>query len=196
MTQPPVPAHVNAIEVSSSRSALRKELLARRQSIDSSQREQWDALLARHLLAWCERAAPASLAVYWPIRGEPDLRACYAQIAATGIILALPWVRGKQQPLEFLRWHPGDAMQADAYGIPLPLQREQRLQPEAMLIPCVGFNVRSYRLGYGGGYYDRTLAQAPSATALGLAYQCLQAAFQEDAYDRPMRLILTEQGPG
>lgn len=157
-------------------------------------RRHWDLQLQQHLLAWCEQHRPASLAVYSPIQAEPDLRACYAQLSKMGIQLALPWVVEKHTPLRFLAWQEGDAMALDEYGIPLPAQRERLLSPAALLMPCVGFNVQGYRLGYGGGYYDRTLAGLPACIALGVAYQCAASDFVAGVHDIPMHHLLTEQG--
>ena len=95
-------------------------------------------------------------------------------------------------PLQFVAWQVGDEMVSDEYGIAVPLRREKILKPEAMLIPCVGFNARHFRLGYGGGFYDRSLAVAPQTWAIGVAYQCLQSEFSEGQHDIAMHLILTE----
>lgn len=194
MTQPPLSGHTSLAELNQNRSALRRYLLDCRRQLDAAVRQQWDAQIADHLMAWCRQEKPASLAVYWPIQAEPDLRSCYAAIAGMGIQLALPWVSAKEAPLRFLAWCEGDAMLTDDYGIPLPAQRNHLVTPAALLIPCVGFNTARYRLGYGGGYYDRTLPGLPDAVSLGIAYQCACADFAPGEHDIPMTQIMTETG--
>ena len=184
MTQPPL----------LSRPALRKNLLALRRNTASTMRQQWDQAIADHLLRWCNLHRPASLGLFWPIQAEPDLREIYPQLQKMGIQLALPLVQAKQQPLLFLEWQSGDAMDTDEYGIPVPQQRERSLIPQVLLIPCVGFNSEKFRMGYGGGYYDRTLAKQPRPLALGIAYAQAQADFAAEAHDIAMDEILTENG--
>ncbi|CAN5854623.1 hypothetical protein BH11PSE12_BH11PSE12_12300 [soil metagenome] len=175
------------------RAQLRKYLLGLRRTTDSALRREWDALLGQHLLAWCQQHQPASLGLFWPIQAEPDLRGVYPLLHQMGIVLALPVVLNKAQPLVFLQWQPGDAMAADEHGVPAPAQRAHRLQPEVILVPCVGFNCRQFRLGYGGGYYDRSLAQSPRPRAIGIAYQQALADFPAESHDIAMDLMLTEQ---
>ena len=90
-------------------------------------------------------------------------------------------------------WSPGDAMTKDSFGIPIPVVCEMIL-PQALLIPCVGFNENGYRLGYGGGFYDRTLAQDLRPMAIGIAYQNSQVLFQENTFDIQMDFIVTNEG--
>lgn len=189
MTQP----HSSAKPVQHSRATLRKILLEQRRNTDLTQRQQWDAAIGRHLLAWCRQHHPASLGVFWPIQAEPDLRSTYPLLQQMGIQLALPLVISKAQPLLFLAWQPGDAMGTDHHGIPVPAQREHILQPEVVLIPCLGVNSAQFRMGYGGGFYDRTLAMLPRPQAIGIAYHQAQTEFAAESHDVAMDLILTEK---
>lgn len=189
MTQP----HSSAKAPAQSRSHLRKTLLALRCNTDALQRQQWDAAIGRHLLAWCRQHRPASLGVFWPIQAEPDLRSSYPLLQQMGIQLALPLVLGKAQPLLFLAWQPGDAMERDHHGIPVPAQRDAILQPDAVLIPCLGFNSDQFRMGYGGGYYDRTLASLARPFAIGIAYHQAQTEFTAESHDVAMDAIITEK---
>ncbi|MFZ6848182.1 5-formyltetrahydrofolate cyclo-ligase [Undibacterium sp. RuRC25W] len=179
-------------EVLNERRTLRKHLLHQRRQIDLQQRQRWDQSLIDHLLAWCEEEKPASLAVYSPIQCEPDVGGCYSKISAMGIQIAFPLVVAKEMPLQFLAWKEGDPMTKDDFGIPVPLQRDHFVIPEVLLIPCVGFNSRNYRLGYGGGFYDRTLSQLPSAISIGIAYQNQHCEFEPGIHDVAMTKILTE----
>ena len=192
MTQANPDAHSEATNPANQRKALRSALLRARKSVAAEQRRLWDAQIAEALLHWLQQRQPSSLAVYWPIQAEPDLRDWYPQITAMGIQLALPWVVGKNMPLKFLAWQHGDPMDLDEYGIPLPADKEKLIQPEMLLVPCVGFNQQAYRLGYGGGFYDRTLAGMPEAIAVGIAYAQAAAEFAAEPHDLPLQMILTE----
>lgn len=194
MTQANPDAHSDAMKPVNDRKALRKALLSARKSVAAEQRRIWDAQIAEGLLHWLQQRQPSSLAVYWPIQAEPDLRDWYPQITAMGVQLALPWVVEKNAPLKFLAWQQGDAMELDEYGIPLPADKEKLIEPDILLVPCVGFNQQAYRLGYGGGFYDRTLAQLTSALPLGIAYELASTVFEPGEFDLPMSDILTESG--
>jgi 5,10-methenyltetrahydrofolate synthetase len=78
-------------------------------------------------------------------------------------------------------------------GVAVPADLRTVARPPALLVPCLGFNAQSYRLGYGGGFYDRTLAEAPRPYALGIAYACQQAAFDADDHDVPLDTVITER---
>ena len=172
---------------------LRRVLLTQRQALTPVQRAQHDAALGRRLLAWCDKHPGACLGVYWPIRGEPDLRGAYAELAERGQQLALPVVTGRDAPLAFAAWAPGDALEEGAMKVPVPQAPQRWVRPDALLIPCVGFNLARLRLGYGGGFYDRTLAQAPRPLAIGIAYQVSLTEFEGDAHDIALDAVLTEE---
>ena len=178
-------------EIVSNKAALRRTLLADRQAIAPEVRAQWDAAIAARLVAWWEAHRVQTLGVYWPIRGEPDLHAAYDALAARGARLALPVVAGKDAPLGFIEWKPGDAMTKDAFGVSIPADGAA-VSPAALLIPCVGFNDRHFRLGYGGGFYDRTLTLSPRPRTVGIGYSCGFAAFEADAHDVALDAIITE----
>jgi len=135
----------------------------------------------------------ASLGLFWPIRGEPDLREFAAGLRAAGARLSLPVVVEKRAPVEFHAWIPDAPMVSGIWDIPVPADGE-RMRPRVLLIPLVGFDERCYRLGYGAGYYDRTLATLPEETlAIGVGYEfsCLSTIYPQP-HDLPMDLIVTE----
>ncbi|MYM40603.1 5-formyltetrahydrofolate cyclo-ligase [Duganella qianjiadongensis] len=172
---------------------LRKQLRLRRRAVAAASKAQWDQAIGERLLAWWQAMQPASLGVYWPLKDEPDLHAAYAALAARGARLLLPVVLEKDAPLAFAQWEIGEAMVQDAMGVAVP--QDLRLQadyPAALLVPCLGFNEGNYRMGYGGGYYDRTLARTPRPQTLGIAYQCLRAEFAADSHDVALDHIITE----
>ena len=168
-------------------------LLAHRQAIPAEVRAQWNAVIGSRVLAWWNANPMQMLGVYWPIRGEPDLRATYANLVERGVQLALPIVTDKDAPLRFVRWHPDAAMTKDAYGVMVPQDVSNAVQPDALLIPCVGFNTANIRLGYGGGFYDRTLAVSPRPLTAGIAYSCCRGEFSGDAHDIALNVVITEE---
>ncbi|MFZ6725301.1 5-formyltetrahydrofolate cyclo-ligase [Undibacterium sp. MH2W] len=192
MTQPSPSAHPTRTEVHHDRRTLRQLLIQQRRQVDPALRQQWDQSLMRQLLAWCKKEKPRSIAVYAPIQHEPDIQGCYSTLSEMGIQVAFPLVVRKNAPLLFLAWEPNEVMTTDEFGIPVPLQRDRIVTPEVILIPCVGFTQEKYRLGYGGGFYDRTLSQLPSARSIGIAYQNQQCTFTPGEHDLPMTIILTE----
>jgi len=174
---------------------LRPALLASRRAIAADSRRDWDAELGRRVIAWVaswrQQQPDDVLGVYWPIRGEPDLRPAYAELSASGVRLALPLVVDNHSPLRFIAWTPGDSMVQDSFGVAVPASAVSAA-PSALLIPCVGFNRDRLRLGYGGGFYDRTLALAPRPQTIGIAYSCALAAFDGDPHDIALDAVITE----
>lgn len=139
------------------RTALRHRLLeSRRQLIEPQRAVANQALLAR-LRDHVGDAARELIAIYWPIRNEPQLEPLARQWAGQGAGLALPVVDAPEQPLRFVGWRHGDPLVPGAYGIARPVH-DETVRPTLIVIPCLGFDRRAYRLGYGGGFYDRTIA--------------------------------------
>jgi len=130
----------------------------------------------------------------WPMRGEFDVRDIARQHLASGGRVALPVIVQKSAPVEFWSWHPGMPMQRGIWDIPTPKEREL-LTPDAILVPLVGFDARGFRLGYGGGYFDRTLAAAgrrPFAIGVGSEDSLLPTIYPQP-HDIAMNLIVTDQ---
>ena len=174
------------------KAALRKALRSARGGLDPAIKVQWDAHIGAQVVAWWRLRQVGTVGVYWPLAGEPDLRAAYAELAGAGVQLALPVVMERDAPLAFTAWTPGEAMIPDELGVQVPAQLRFIERPPALLIPCLGFDADGYRLGYGGGYYDRTLERAPRPHTLGIAYSNQEAVFAHDAYDVPLDVIVTE----
>ncbi len=151
-----------------------------------------DAQIARHVRDWWLSHRVASIGVYWPMRGEPDLRELYGFFTAQGVRLALPLTAEKNSPLTFGIWHQDAPLQRDVIGCMVPASCDETLRPDALLIPCVGFNARRQRLGYGGGYYDRTLAATPRPLAIGIAYSCSECDFEGNEHDIALDRVITE----
>lgn len=149
-------------------------------------------VLAENLLP---QIGPRVLAAYSPIRGEYDCRPLLSVLHKQSVKLALPVIVAKDAPLEFHAWKPGDLMQDGPMNIPQP-SKAVPVSPDCVLIPVVAFDAKNYRLGYGAGFYDRTLAGLnPRPVAIGTAF-----AFQRvddirpHAFDLALDYIVTEEG--
>lgn len=174
------------------KAALRSLLKARRRSVDIATRRAWDEHIGARVIAWCQRHRVTELAVFSSLPGEPELGQAYAQLARAGVRLALPVVLARDAALGFADWEPGEAMDVDQFGVAVPRLLRMRERPPALLVPCLGFNERGFRLGYGGGFYDRTLAAQPRPATVGIAYACQCVAFAADAHDIALDQIITE----
>lgn len=175
----------------SEKSLLRLQLLAARKVMTPAAKMATETAICARLLAWLRQHPVASLGVYYPIRQEPELYPVYSALNTQGVHLSLPIIRGNDLPLEFVRWTPGEMLVKDAMGTSAPPHGET-VQPHALLIPCLGFNAARVRLGYGGGFYDRTLAPSPRPLAIGVAYANARVDFAAHMHDIALDLIITE----
>jgi 5-formyltetrahydrofolate cyclo-ligase len=129
---------------------------------------------------------------YWPMGGEMDSRPLLTALDDIGIRCALPVVVAPQQPLIFRHWRPGDLLKSGAQGTQAPLDSAPELLPDLLFVPLLAFDSQGYRLGQGGGYYDRTLAKS-GAMAVGLAYAGQEIAkLPHEAHDARLDWIVTE----
>jgi 5,10-methenyltetrahydrofolate synthetase len=140
-------------------------------------------------------AVDGPVSFYWPFRGEPNLRPLMRRMIVAGKTVALPVVLQQRQPLEFRPWTPGCTMELGVWNIPIPDTRE-RVTPRLLLAPVVGFDPARYRLGYGGGFFDRTLATLRGfKSAIGVGYDSQAiATIHPLAHDIAMDRIVTESG--
>lgn len=177
------------------RNALRRQLLACRTVLEPGVKQARDAALGEHLLAQRALASVANavIGVHWPVRNEPDLRPVYAALNARGAQLALPVVIDRAAPLKFARWTPDAALVEGVFGVPVPATTVW-VQPQLLLIPCLGFSAERFRLGYGGGFYDRTLTLLPRPATIGIAYACALVEFEPEPHDIALDCIVTENG--
>ncbi len=156
------------------------------------------AVLRDQFLASVPLAGQVVASGYWPMGDEIDPRPLMETLAAGGHRLALPAIRGAGQPLDFRAWRPGEALRAAGFGTQEPLPEVEMLQPTVLLVPLLAFDAAGYRLGYGGGFYDRSLALLRGRgdiLAVGLAFAAQQvAAVPREATDQPLDLLVTEQG--
>ena len=172
----------------------RERLIALRQALPAADRRRWGERVldeVRTLLA--ER--PGVLGVYWPFRAEIDPRPLIDWAVAGGRGVALPVVVNKKGPLEYRAWRPGEPLVDGVWNIPVP-EKGEIVTPAVVLAPLVGFDRACYRLGYGGGYFDRTLGSlAPRPFAIGIGFELQQIdTIYPQPFDIPMDVIVTEAG--
>ncbi len=179
-----------------SKSTLRKDAGARRADLALALPD-----FARRIAALAtdlDLPGGAVVSGYWPIRDEADPRALMASLAARGHPLALPRVAERAAPLAFHRWTPGDATLIDMFGLTEPLASADLAAPSVLLVPLLAFDAAGYRLGYGGGYYDRTLAGLRAEgdiVAVGVAYAGQEiGAVPHHDHDQRLDAIVTENG--
>lgn len=185
----------------SGKQALRKHLLAQRLALPY--RLAATESLQRVMRLWLLRRSDVTIGAYWPIKGEFDPLPALHRWKEDGELLdepqrrriGLPVVNKEHRTLVFHAWYPGCQMEEDAYGIPKPKDTEV-VVPTLLFVPCVGYGPGGYRLGYGGGFYDRTLASLqPHPYTVGLSFAL---GFVDDllpeAHDVPLDAILNENG--
>ncbi|MFW6024136.1 MAG: 5-formyltetrahydrofolate cyclo-ligase [Dichotomicrobium sp.] len=189
-----------ARDVARWRKAERARLRKARAEMSVAEREQAGAAIATHLRNLLEDrfdgAAGRVLSAYWPIKGEPNLRPLMAALHEQGARIALPIVERKAAPLVFRRWTPRTRMVRGDWNILVPPPEAEEVTPAITLAPLVGWDGECYRLGYGGGYFDRTLAAlSPRPFTIGIGFDSARlATIFPQPHDVPLDLILTEAG--
>ena len=181
--------------VASWRRQQRASLLAVREALSLEERQRAASAVAEKLDALIAPGGHAIIGLYWPIKHEIDLLHWASGLARRpGIVLCLPVVVTPRAPLEYRRWTQGEPLERGAWDIPVPARRDV-VMPDLMLAPLVGFDGDNYRLGYGGGYFDRTLAalsRRPLVVGVGYAFSEL-TTIGPQPHDIPMDLVVTER---
>jgi 5,10-methenyltetrahydrofolate synthetase len=184
-----------SFEPSRDKKTLRRQLQAERMSLVDRHRRAMQ--LQEVLRVWLATRSDRAIGAYWPIKGEFDaLPALYRWSEVDeGRRIGLPVVDRESKRLAFHVWFPGCEMEEDAYGIPKP-KGTPAFEPTLLLVPCVGYGPGGLRLGYGGGFYDRTLAAlSPRPFTVGLAFTNGWLPWLEpEPHDVPLDAILTEEG--
>jgi 5-formyltetrahydrofolate cyclo-ligase len=171
----------------------RERLIAARLEIPAEARAAMSAAIAERLDAIVGDVAGRMVSLYWPFRGEPDLRPWMASLVARRGTPALPVVIEKAQPLIFRAYRPGDRLEKGVWNIPIPAEGDPVI-PDIVIAPLVGVDIRNYRLGYGGGFFDRTLASLPKKPlVIGVGYERQRIpTIHPQRHDIPMdRIVVT-----
>ena len=192
---PPSPDGQGDAHEAALRKRLRERALTHRQAMPAERRAQLTLRIARHLDELVARLQPDTLGFCWPYRAEPDLRDWVQGwlAARPGRAASLPVVLERHAPMTFRAWTPGVPMPLDRHGIPHPTDGVE-VQPELVLVPLNAFDDHGYRIGYGGGYFDRTLA-VMRTVAVGVGFEAgrVPDTFPQP-HDRPMQWLVTEAG--
>ena len=178
----------------------RKSLIEKRQGL--ADRAWRNDLLQRVMRVWLIERPDAVIGAYWPIKGEFDPLPALFRWQEAGMEadalgasrrrqISLPVINKVTKTLTFHTWYPGCPMEEDAYGIPKPKDTEI-VEPTLIFVPCVGYGPGGFRLGYGGGFYDRTLAPVPRPLTIGIAYAAGQVYFIGAPHDIALDLLITE----
>src|SRR5690606_27706183 len=167
-------------------------LIQARLAIPADERAAMSTSITTQLDAIIGEVSGRTISLYWPFRGEPDLRPWMASLVARGGTPALPLVMEKAQPLIFRAYRPGDRLEKGVWNIPIPAEGGPVI-PDIVIAPLVGVDPQNYRLGYGGGFFDRTLASLPTKPlVIGIGYEMQRIpTIHPQAHDIPMDRIVT-----
>jgi 5-formyltetrahydrofolate cyclo-ligase len=181
------------VRLNSWRRLKRADLLQRRQVISPEYRRHAQAAVEKHIVEQLYDIRNAAIGFYWPIKGEIDLRKLITRYLLSGAKAALPVIRGMKEPLQFRAWNPDTRMIPGLFDIPVPDSAEV-VHPTILFVPLLGFDAAGYRLGYGGGFYDRTLTSLPLLpVTIGVGYENGRlASICPQQHDVPMDAIVTE----
>ena len=177
---------------------LRKAAAINRRKAHEQQAESAPLLLASLVFPAKAKLGFNRVSAFHPYRSEIDTRPLLGKLAGEGWTTALPIVVAKDMPLQFRRWLPGEPLGKDAMGIEIPMPDASQVEPDVLIVPLLAFDRNGYRLGYGGGYYDRTLETLRAkkrVIAIGAAYAAQEVeSVPHDAYDQKLDFIMTERG--
>ena len=180
-------------EILAWRKKKRDELIAARMAMPHAAHAEADAVIARRIDTCLDEIEPCLVGAYWPFRREFNVLPVLDGLMAQGFTIALPVVLGKGRPLEFRPWTRATKLASGVYDIPYPAEGEA-VRPKVLIVPLVGFDDDGYRLGYGGGFYDRTLeAMEPRPFCLGVGFELSHLpTIHPLPHDIPMNAIATE----
>jgi 5,10-methenyltetrahydrofolate synthetase len=174
------------------RKAERERLIQARLAIPADERAAMSTAIAAQLDIIVGDLSGRIVSLYWPFRGEPDLRSWMTSVVARGGTPALPLVVEKAHPLVFRAYRPGDRLEKGVWNIPIPAEGDPVI-PDIVIAPLVGVDPKNYRLGYGGGFFDRTLASLPAKPlVIGVGYEMQRIpTIHAQSHDIPMNRIVT-----
>lgn len=182
--------------IDAAKAALRRRAHAARGALSDGERAEAAMAVARHFHDQIALEPPAVVAGYWRIRDELDCGPILRHLQARRQMVVLPVVMGPEAPLEWRVWQPDAVLVDGGFGTSAPPDDAPRAEPDVILLPLVGFDAKGTRLGYGGGYYDRTvagLARKPRLIGLAFAAQELDD-IPRGVHDVPLDAVITEAG--
>lgn len=190
-----VPVSMNWQDISAWRKLQRAQWIAWRCAMPEAQRSAWGRRMTALLLAMLPAPQRTVIGFCWPFKAEFDARFAVHHWRQQGAVAALPEVTGKGQPLRFRRWWPGAPMTRGVYDIPVP-DGTPAVLPDIAIVPMNACDGCGFRLGYGGGYFDRTLAALERRViAIGVTFEaCRVPSIFPQAHDIAMDLVVTEVG--
>ena len=182
-------------QISAWRRQQRAALIARRVALPAAQRREWNASISACVESCFPLLAQMTIGFCWPYQGEFDARFAIRYFRERGAAAALPAVIDKASPLQFRKWWPGAPMTPGVYDIPVP-DGTALVVPDAAIVPMNGFDEQAYRLGYGGGYFDRTLeVTVPRPLAIGVSFEFARLpTIYPQPHDIAMDFVVTEAG--
>ncbi|MDP6621772.1 MAG: 5-formyltetrahydrofolate cyclo-ligase [Alphaproteobacteria bacterium] len=183
-------------EPSIDKAELRKTSLERRIEAHATAGPLAGDLVAGQFLEAIEMAEGDAVAGYWPMRQEQDPVPLMKRLHGAGQAVALPVIEKPEKTLLFRSWEPGQVLEEAEFGTSQPAPEAAVLRPKVILVPLLAFDDRGFRLGYGGGYYDRTIAalrQSGELLAIGIAYDAQQVErVPEEEFDQRLDWVVTE----
>jgi 5-formyltetrahydrofolate cyclo-ligase len=195
VTTPPVP--FPAASTPAEKAVWRNTLIARRAALSVADAAEASLQAARRFVRALELSSTSVVALFWSLEGEIDTRPLLRALQALGVPTALTRMQGRDRPLRFHRWQPGDPLDPGPFQVQQPLAEAAQVRPDIVLAPLLAFDLQGYRLGWGGGFYDRTIAELrtgahpPACVGYGFACQEVEHVPRE-AFDQRLDMVVTE----
>ena len=182
--------------IDAAKAALRQRARDKRATLSQDGRADAAKAAAGYFFKAIALPPGAIVAAYWPIRDELDCKPVLTRLMDSGQPVCLPVVLGDEQPLELRLWEQGAPLYEAGFGTLAPSELAPQVEPDVIIMPLLGFDARGTRLGYGGGYYDRTLAKLKKRPRLvGIAFAAQELdAIPRESHDVPLDVIVTEHG--
>jgi 5-formyltetrahydrofolate cyclo-ligase len=185
------------LSLAEEKALLRKDMSARREIAHDAAKDSAPLALLNHHFPFIPQTNRSIVSAFYPYQSEIDARPLLGKLAGEGWTTALPIVIARGQPLQFRRWLPGEPTIAGKWNIPRPTEDAAIVEPDVLLVPLLAFDRKGYRLGYGGGFYDRSIARLAATKTIftiGLAYAAQEIAHvPHDDLDQPLNYIMTEK---
>jgi len=185
------------MQAAASKALLRAEVIARRAAVSGAEAEAFARRIRNVGEAFAAENSAKVVAAYWPIKGEASPVPLLAALAAQGLVTALPVIAERRGVLRFRHWRPGEPLVGAVFELKQPGADAPDVEPDLLFVPLLAFDRRGYRLGYGAGFYDRTLAKLRAerrTTTVGIAYAVQELPeIPAEAHDQKLDYVLTDR---